>query len=194
MVVFQCFSVSGCHAALSKWNVIFSALKSATGSWLQGVQPTFSNPALLSSMVMRRWMAACLQAGEADVPCSCGLLRMRHARFFPSLRLPPEGLVLKWQRGGDDGGGEPDILWRCRKDEERRRRRRCDLGAEEIMWCVVLHSFVSVIEQCRPSVLPSARLNCIDVCHCGNEKPRLSIVYKISTFFPGKYGSYLNAQ
>lgn len=39
----------------------------------------------------------------------------------------------------------------------------CDLGAGEIMWCVVLHSFVSVIEQCIPSVLLSVCPNCMNV-------------------------------
>lgn len=49
---------------------------------IASVQPSLAHPLLLSSMVMRRWMAACLQAGEADAPCSCGRLRMRQA--FPA--------------------------------------------------------------------------------------------------------------
>lgn len=85
--------------------------KTATGSWLQSVQPTFTHLLLLSSMVMRRWMAACLQAGEADAPCSCGLLRMRQARFSPSPLAPTWGAWYLNGRGVEVGRMDWWRLW-----------------------------------------------------------------------------------
>lgn len=117
-------------------------------------------------------MAACLQAGEADAPCSCGLLRMRHARFFPSLRLPPEGLVLKWQKGGGGENRLVEILISYgsgRKEEERRRRH--NLGKVDCVMVILLSFLLSNktiyvhYSVCRVSIRANYMI-ILNICAC----------------------------
>lgn len=69
----------------------------------------------------------------------------RDTRFFLSLRLPPEGPLLKWQRGGGRQAGLVEVLisYGGSRKEEERRRRGCDPGKRDgVLLSYVLLSFL----------------------------------------------------